>query len=98
MKKLIAVLLVIAGCESSPDRIYQRNDLQLLTHYAAKELCSCLFVMERDRDFCTSWTRQAPNLRTYSVDYDNKRVTTQAVLYWGASARYQGPRHGCVLE
>jgi hypothetical protein len=98
MKKLACMLVLLASCGAPPERIYDRNDLELLTHYAAKELCSCLFVMERDRDFCTSWTRQAPNLRTYSVDYDNKRVTTQAVLYWGASARYQDARHGCVLE
>lgn len=92
----MAVLLT--ACAPSPDREYDNNDLELVTRYAAKELCSCLFVMQRDQGYCGEWTRASPNLRTYRVDWANRRVETQAVLYWGASARYVSARRGCVLE
>ena len=38
-------------------RQYDNNDLQLATGYGAKEMCSCLFVMEMPFDYCTAWTK-----------------------------------------
>lgn len=100
MRGLVAVALVVAGCSSPPggERVYQRNDLQLLTAHAAKEMCSCLFVFGRDEAFCTAWVKAAPDLKTLHVDWDDKRVESQAVLLWGARARFVDARHGCVLE
>jgi hypothetical protein len=97
------ILLAIAGgasCggSSSGERIYDNNDLQLLTSYAAKEICSCVFVMGRDEDFCGRWAKAAPNLKTFRVNRSDATVETQAVLFWSAKARYTGRRHGCVLE
>ena len=105
-RRLIADLIVAAallvavagGCGGDGKREYARNDLQLLTAYSAKELCSCAFVMGQSDDFCARWTRAAPNLKTFRIDRDKKLVETQAVLVWGARARYLGPRAGCVLE
>lgn len=101
MKRLVLALglaALFASCEAGPDRLYQMNDLQLLTRYAAKEMCSCLFVMERDEDWCAHWTKQSPNLRTYRVNRQARIVETQAVLSWTARARWVSPRRGCVLE
>jgi hypothetical protein len=93
MSRSLALAALLAGCSQGPDRLYEKNDLQLLTRYAAKELCSCLFVMERDEIYCREWTRQAPNLRTYRIDWSEKRVETQAVLDFGARAlRLGAPR------
>lgn len=86
--------LAAPGCEAT----YEEHDLELLTRYRAKDLCSCLFVMEQTKDFCSRYTRQPPNLATYTIDWDRKRVKTQAMMYWGATARFVDAQFGCVLE
>jgi hypothetical protein len=59
---------------------------------------SCVFVFGRDEDFCKAWVKAAPDLKTLRVDYDGKSVESQAVLLWGARARFVDGRRGCVLE
>ena len=98
MRALLFAALLLGACSSESGRQYAHNDLQLLTSYSAKELCSCLFVMNRDEGFCAAFTRASPNLKTVRIDWPNKRVETQAVLFWGSRARYLGPRRGCVAE
>jgi hypothetical protein len=93
-----AALLALPGCGKTNGPPYNNNDLQLLTAYTAKELCSCVFVMGRDDDFCAAWARQSPNLKTYQIDHDGKRVQTEAVLGWGARAHFVSPRRGCVAD
>jgi hypothetical protein len=91
-------LFVTAACSSGSERTYQRNDLQLLTAHAAKEMCSCIFVFGRDEDFCKAWVKAAPDLKTLRIDRGAKTVESQAVLLWGARARFVDERRGCVLE
>jgi hypothetical protein len=93
-----ALLVALVGCSSEKGRIYSDNDLQLLTQYSAKEICSCVFVMGRDEGFCAAWAKQQPDLKTFRVDRARGTVETEAVLFWGARARYLGPRRGCLLE
>lgn len=95
---LAVTVLVLTNCSSGSDRVYQRNDLQLLTAHAAKEMCSCLFVFGRDEDFCKAWVKAAPDLKTVRIDRDAKTVESQAVLLWGSRARFVDERRGCVLE
>lgn len=95
----VVLCATLASCGSSgPDRIYDNNDLQLLTSYAAKELCSCIFVMGQTEAYCGQWTKAAPNLKTWSVDRGKGEVEAAAVLFWSKRARYIDRRHGCVLE
>ncbi|MDP3278954.1 MAG: hypothetical protein Q8Q09_27425 [Deltaproteobacteria bacterium] len=94
---LASVALVLAGCPGDP-RPYNNHDLALLTSYAAKEMCSCVFVMHKDEAFCLRWTRANPNLRTVRVDHARREVETQAVLSWGARARWISQREGCRLD
>lgn len=89
----ILLLLVLGGCER-----YQDNDLELLTAYRAKELCSCLFVMEQTEDYCRAYTVAAPNLATFKIDREAKEVSTSAVLLWGQRARWISAHDGCRLE
>ena len=103
MKRLIGSLvlglvlslgLFVAAC----DEPYNDNDLELLTRYRAKDMCSCLFVMERDQKYCAAWTQQPPNLATYVIDWDRREVRTQAMMFWAARARFVDDHFGCVLE
>jgi hypothetical protein len=89
----LLLLGALSGCER-----YQDNDLELLTAYRAKELCSCLFVMEQSEEYCRAYTVAAPNLATFKIDPVAKEVSTSAVLLWGQRARWVSAHDGCRLE
>ena len=77
---------------------YRNHDLELLTSYRAKDMCSCVFVQERDEAYCRDWTVASPNLATLSVNVDTQTVSTEALQYWSATAVYMGTEVGCVLQ
>ena len=95
---LALALLAVAGCGGGDGRIYDNNDLELATAYTAKEVCSCVFVMEQTEDYCRAWTRASPDVADFTVDREEQRVRSSALLFWGASAKFTGPDFGCVLE
>ncbi|MGF1508951.1 MAG: hypothetical protein ACFB9M_05550 [Myxococcota bacterium] len=88
-------IVFISACQKPG---YRANDLELVTAYRAKEVCSCIFVMEQDEAFCRRYTAEEPDVATFSVDHEQKRVRTTAFFLWGASARFVGDRFGCVLD
>jgi len=96
--RTLATLLVIAAGLATSCARYDQNDLELLTAYSAKEMCSCLFVMGQTEAFCRTWTKQAPDVKSVTIDRQDKSVRAQAVMMWGARARFVDRRHGCVLE
>jgi len=97
MRRSLA-LAAAAACLSCSSPGYRYGDLQLITAYTAKEMCSCLFVLEQPEEFCRSWTRQSPAVATYRVDRRGRRVEASALLMWGASARFVDGQRGCALE
>ncbi len=94
-KSMILVLPFLFSCKA--DR-YDNHDLELLTRYKAKDFCSCMFVMQRDEDYCRDWTVASPNLASIKVNEEDRTVTTQAIHYWSATARYTGAKTGCALD
>ena len=90
--------LALLSCGGNKGRLYNNNDLQLATGYTAKELCSCLFVMEMPLDYCTDWTRASPAVTKFKIDTVNKTVETTALLEWGVRARYDSAKFGCRLD
>ena len=91
----LLVLFFLCGCKADG---YDNHDLELLTRYKAKDFCSCMFVMQRDEDYCRDWTVASPNLASIKVDKEERTVTTQAIHYWSATARYTGQKTGCTLD
>ena len=77
---------------------YNNHDLELLTSYRAKDMCSCVFVQQRDENYCRDWTVASPNLATLSVNMESQTVSTEALQYWSATAAYIGAEVGCVLQ
>jgi len=66
--------------------------------YEAKELCSCLFVEGRDQPACEAFIRQTVvPIDRREIDLPGRAVTVTA-LWTTRSARYIGPRDGCVLD
>jgi len=97
---VLAASVFLAGCadRDGEARSYANSDLQLTSNYAAAEVCSCMFVMEQEEDFCRAWTRANPAVATFRVDREKKRVEASAGMLWGATARFVDERTGCVLE
>lgn len=93
MKKLF-VLIFLVGCQNDG---YPNHDLYMLPRYKAKETCSCMFVMNRDEEYCRAFTFANPNLATMSIDLEQKSIQAESLLYWSATAQWQAPKTGCVL-
>ena len=74
---------------------YSNNDLELVVSYTSKDMCSCLWVMERDEEYCRAWTRASPQVAEVEIDWDHKEVVSHALLLWSASARFMSEREGC---
>lgn len=87
-------VLALAACGGEG---YDNNDAELAVHQKAKEMCSCLFVMELTEAQCAAWTKVSPNVASAEIDREAKRVRSTALGFWAASARFDG-RNGCVLE
>lgn len=97
----VFVCLAWVGCVRRGEgvqRPYANSDLTLVTSYTAKDFCSCVFVEGMDEDYCRRWTAARPAVTSASVDSENKRVKTRALLFWSQKARYVSERDGCVLE
>jgi len=97
----LALLLassLACGAKGDSMRPYNNNDLELITAYTARELCSCLFVSQRGEAECQAFTKASPAVASYRIDVQAKSVSTSALSIWSARAHYLGPRIGCVLE
>jgi hypothetical protein len=90
----VALLVALTTCAREG---YDNNDGELAVRQKAKEMCSCLFVMELSEQQCEAWTRVSPNVARARIDYEGERVHATALGLWSASAHYEG-RTGCVLE
>ncbi|MCY1008412.1 hypothetical protein OV079_23210 [Nannocystis pusilla] len=90
----LLVALALAGCNGEA---YDNNDAELAVRQKAKEMCSCLFVMELTEQECAAWTRVSPNVAKATIDRENQRVHAVALGFWAADARFDG-RHGCVHD
>ncbi|SEU23409.1 hypothetical protein [Stigmatella erecta] len=101
MRRMVWLGMGAAGlvaCEGGDRRLYDNNDLRLVTAYTAKDACSCLFVAEQDEAFCRAWVQARPAVAHLRIDAERKAVETSALLLWGARARFVDARTGCVLE
>lgn len=98
---LLGVLAaVLASCEGDTGgrRLYDNNDMELVTTYTAKDACTCLFVMERDEAYCRAFVAASPPVARLTIYPEQKTVETTALLLWGARARLVDERTGCQVE
>jgi hypothetical protein len=96
-----ALVLVAAGYLGIVPGVkgrYRNSDPSIATAYRAKDACSCLFVLGRDEAFCRAWTRASPEVADLAVDREARVVTSRALGFWSARARWTGERSGCVLD
>ncbi len=94
----LSLLSLAAACGDSHPRPYANNDLELITAYTAKEVCSCRFVMLQSAEYCKAWTKASPAVATFRVDEKRKTVSAAALGLWAGEARWISARDGCRLE
>jgi hypothetical protein len=110
MKRWIALIiaqLAIVALVLWPDPYTDLRILDILslgTGYRAKEVCTCLFVLERSEENCNAWTRDISLNAAFEVDAAQKTVTS-SYQWLGSSlplfpslAKFQDERRGCLLQ
>lgn len=103
---LAALAAVLASCQSGSGsgsggdgrRVYDNNDLELVTTYTAKDACTCLFVLRRDEAYCRAFVKANPEVARLTIYREQKMVETTALLLWGARARLVDERTGCQVD
>lgn len=97
MTRMVLLAGLLAGCGPKTAR-YDNSLFELGSGFAAKEVCSCLFVSGHDERFCADWVRVKPDVARFKVDYVAKTVRARALLMGKQVARYQGEPLGCTLD
>ncbi len=96
---LLTPAALALGCgNSSGVRQYHNNDVQLAVGHAARDTCSCLFVMGQDEAFCQAWVKASPDIAKVTIDRGAAKVHASALMLWEATAHYEGEPYGCVVE
>lgn len=87
---LVVIIIIAAG-------IYINSLLPIITGYAAKNLCSAVFVQQRDQEEVESTDLNFSfiSLTRNSVDMENKSVTSR--FLWGKSTALFRDRFGATL-
>jgi len=93
----VVLLGLLAGCGPKAGR-YDNSLFELGSGFAAKEVCSCLFVSNHDEAYCRQLVRVKPDVAKFRVDYVAKTVKARALGMGKQIARYDGEGFGCVLE
>lgn len=69
----------------------------VMPSFYAKQMCSCLHVLERSEDFCHNFARQYIPISSYKIEKKDNSVTVKA---FGRTEKafYISPKHGCRLK
>jgi hypothetical protein len=96
---LILLLLGALACAPKPaPRAYDNSLFELASGFAAKEMCSCLFVSGRSEAACAAYTKVEPAVARYRIDLAERRVSARALGMGRQSARWVDAATGCVIE
>ncbi len=85
---LLCILVFSTGCIELA---------KIVPNYYAKEMCSCLFVMEQDRNYCDESIKQDPPPQKIKVNYKDK--TVKAIFYiFKEKAIWVSDEEGCQIK
>lgn len=90
------VLLLVASLGACKEG-YDNNDAEMSVRQKAKEMCSCIFVQQRDEEHCRAWTKVTPDVANAEVDHQRRRVTATALGFYRSAASFREGL-GCALE
>jgi len=105
-KAFLIILAVLAVIGTAAWQFFLKEQVgfgKVATAYAAKQICSCRFVSEREMDSCqTDFTQDISQLKITETYIDatgrtDQSVTASALGIISATATYE-PGLGCVLQ
>lgn len=77
---------------------YAYNRLPIVTGYAAKDMCSCVFIAGRDPENVEENEFQFSLIKYANTEIDHgKRTVTATVLGMGSKTAYFHPQKGCAI-
>ncbi len=91
---LIAVLVLLGLAWQN--RVHLAAFPDVPSAYAAKEYCSCRYVMENSAEYCQGYAQLPVPLSGFVDDAANKQVSASA-LGRSNTATWLGARQGCRL-
>ncbi|MCB9760890.1 MAG: serine hydrolase [Alphaproteobacteria bacterium] len=72
--------------------------LGLGTAYGAKLGCTCAYVIGQTHDYCRAYIKASPDIVKAKFDDEAHAVTTRAMGFKTATARWVNERDGCLLD
>ncbi len=85
----ILSLILLSGCKVP--------FFKVVSNSFVKEMCSCLFVVGQDENYCKAYARQILPVSSYTIDQQTKKVLADGLGHSG-SASYISNELGCRLE
>ncbi|MFT6070271.1 MAG: hypothetical protein ACJAT2_001734 [Bacteriovoracaceae bacterium] len=80
-------LLFLSGCKFP----------KAVSAFYAKEVCSCLFVVGQEKEYCHEYGKQIIPIWTKEIDLKEKTVKSYG-LWESTKARFISRRAGCIIE
>ena len=77
---------------------YDTGLLGIASAFAAKEACSCVFVLGMEEEWCAGLVRVSPAVARFRVDAEERSVTARSLGLSPRRARYLGAEEGCRLD
>ncbi len=99
----VAILALVFWPDSYTElRIF--DILSLGTGYRAKEMCTCMFVLERSEEICNLGTKDISLNAAFNVDLQKKSIVSSyqwlgsALPLFPSEALFQNEKLGCLLQ
>jgi hypothetical protein len=101
MRILLAIfILLFSGFTFAEEEVDMEELAKLGAGYHAKNMCTCLFVVEQTEEFCKDMSKTTPNIDDfggeYIIDREKKSVTAKIIIVQ-ATAQWKDERLGCLL-
>lgn len=94
------LLWLLAACAPKAGEVhaYEGGLFPLASGFAAKQMCSCVFVAGRSEEECAAWVKVSPDVARFRVDHERKAVRARALGLGRQDAHWVDDRTGCVLD
>ena len=74
------------------------QDAKLALGFMTLHTCDCLFVMQKDEDYCTQYVANKYVKPDIKIDYESKKVTGSFSSFFLYKSQYSNHRYGCTLS
>lgn len=91
MKNILTLLALLSLPSCVPDFF------KVVSSSYAKELCSCLFVVGLDENYCKNYAKQIVSVSKLKISREKKFIVAEGLGH-KSLAIYQSQKLGCLLE